>query len=45
MLRTDSSRLDNELRITNNTDEEMLDDQEDDGRTVLETERANKRLS
>jgi hypothetical protein len=34
-----------QLRITNRTEEGMLDDREDDGRTVSETERDNKRLS
>jgi hypothetical protein len=32
------------LRITNQTEEEMLDDQEDDGRTVFEMEWGNKSL-
>jgi hypothetical protein len=30
------------LRITNETDEEILKDREDDGRTVSEMEQANK---
>jgi hypothetical protein len=33
------------LKITNQTDEEMLGNREDDGRIVFETEQANKSLS
>jgi hypothetical protein len=32
------------LRVTNQTDEEVLDDREDIGRIVSETEQANKAL-
>jgi hypothetical protein len=45
MLRMDSSRLTQKLKnYTNPTDEEMLDDREDDGRTVSRREQANKSL-
>jgi hypothetical protein len=39
-----SSRLIKKLRITNQTDEKMLDSQKDDGRIVSEMEQANKSL-
>jgi hypothetical protein len=39
ILRTDTSRLTKKLRITNQTEEEMLDDLEDDG-----TEQGNESL-
>jgi hypothetical protein len=42
MLRMDSLRLTQKLRITNQTDEEMLDDREDVGRMVYGTEQASK---
>jgi hypothetical protein len=44
ILRMGSSRLTQKLRITNQTDEEMLDDQEDNGKIVPETKQANKSL-
>jgi hypothetical protein len=42
ILRTDSSRLTQKLRVTNHTDEEMLDDRDDGGMIVYRTKRANK---
>jgi hypothetical protein len=33
-----------EVNITNQTEEEILDDQEDDGMKMFEIEQANKRL-
>jgi hypothetical protein len=44
ILRSDLSRLAQMSRISNAMDEQMLDDQGNDGRTVFETERANKSL-
>jgi hypothetical protein len=44
ILRMDSSKTDPKLRITNKTDEEMLDNQEYDARVVRETERSNESL-
>jgi hypothetical protein len=42
ILRTDSSRLTQKLRVTNPTEEEMFDDGDDDGMIVHQTKRANK---
>jgi hypothetical protein len=36
--------MDKKLRITNQTDEKMLDDQKEDGRIIFEMEQANKSL-
>jgi hypothetical protein len=40
----DSSRVTQKLRITDQTDDEMLDDREDDGRIVFDTGWDNKSL-
>jgi hypothetical protein len=40
----ESSRLTQKLRITNQTDKEMLDDGQDDGGIASEAKRANEYL-